>query len=235
MKGLKFSIISLVFLTAPASFTLHAANSAVVNVKGTLTPAACNISVTGAANFGTISVSALKENGLKHKGYQLGIKTVPFNIACDSPVKTAFTVTADHLGAGSTSPIGVSMPDGTETGKQDESYIPLIDGNGELMGYHNVFLSSFEADNNKSIDRIFSDDGGMTWKKMAYQGDNASYIKADGVSRYSWANTGELTSLATENLQGLFQVSAAIIPDYVETITDDVSFDTNTTLAIVYL
>ncbi|TQI81639.1 type 1 fimbria pilin [Serratia fonticola] len=236
MKGLKVSVISLALLTAPASFALHAANSAVVNVKGTLTPAACNINVTGTANYGTISVSQLKENGLKHDGYQLGAKDVPFNISCDSPVKTAFTVTADQLGAGSTSPTNISMPDGSiYVAKSDDSFIPLIDGNGELMGYHALFLSSFEADDNTSIDRIKSDDGGVTWIKMTAQGSKSSYINAAGKQLYSWAESGELTPMATENMQGLVQVSAAIIEDYVDTITDDVSFDVNTTLALVYI
>ncbi|TQI81640.1 uncharacterized protein DUF1120 [Serratia fonticola] len=233
MKGLKVSVISLALLTLPASFALHAANSAVVNVKGTLTPAACNISVTGTADYGTISVSQLKENG-SDEGYHLGIRDVPFNISCDSPVKTAFTVTADQLGAGSTSPIYIKHPDGSIQEKFDDSYIPLTDGDGELMGYHAVFLSNFEADN-KSIDRILSNDSGVTWEKMTAQGSNASYVRVAGNQLFSWAESGELTPMATENMQGLVHISAAIIPSYVDTITDDVSFDTNTTLALVYI
>lgn len=228
MKKIKLALLAL--SVSAASFSTLAAESAVINVKGSVAPVACSLDVNGSADYGTRSVTDLKLAGKQAEGYQLGIKSVPFTIQCNSSAVTSLKVVADELGAGATSPVKINSPSGSTATVtlSDAAYAPLKDGEA-VLGYYAVGLGDFEVDG-KPANRLDSADG-KTWTALA----NKVAIAQDGHAMHSWSTDGELTPAAAETVTGIVAISAALIPDAVEGIKDTVSFNTNTTLQLTYL
>lgn len=230
MKQIKLALLAL--SVSAASFSTLAADSAVVNVKGSVAPAACNITVDGNADYGMKSVADLKHAGIKYEGYQLGIKSVPFTVQCNTSALTGVKVIADDLGAGSSSPVGVASPVGVNNyvAKSDSAYAQLKDGE-TLLGYYAAAIGNFNVDGTPA-NRIISSTQGATWTGY----DNGlGYIGQTGTNVISWSTGLEAVPTAAETVTGILAISAALIPETVDAIKDNVSFNTNTTLQLSYL
>lgn len=232
MNTFKIALLALSVSAAAASFSTLAAESAVVNVKGSVSPAACSIIVSGNADYGTKTVADLQHAGKLHEGYQLGIKSVPFTIQCTASMPTGVKIIADELGEGATSPVKVLSPTGSglSATATNTSYVPLKDGDA-LLGYYSVAIGEFNVDSTPAT-LIASATGGQSWTSY---GSGLGLMSQVGTTLVSWSTGAEAAPTAGQTVTGTVAVSAALIPAAVDAIKDNVSFNTNTTLQLTYL
>ncbi|WP_414147799.1 DUF1120 domain-containing protein [Erwinia sp. BNK-24-b] len=198
------------FLSLPAL----AAESAQVNVKGTLVPTACNINISGIADFGSIVVADIPTNGA------LGSKTVNYNIACNGKTSVAFSAKADEL---------------TNNALQGS----LGQDNNTSIGYYMINTGTHADADGESRVVLASQNNGVTWLSTI---TNTSYqnLQLDGSSLTTWGTVASDmhsngTASTFSNVKGTFNISAFVNKSLADTLTDKLSFETNTTLTLQYL
>lgn len=197
------------FLSLPAL----AAESAQVNVKGTLVPTACNINISGIADFGSIVVADIPTNGA------LGSKTVNYSIACNGKTSVAFSAQADEL---------------TDNALQGS----LGQDNNTSIGYYTINTGTSADVDGESRVILASINNGLTWASTVA---DASYqnLRLNGSSLTTWGVFSDqglsLIPSTFSNVKGNLNISAFVNKSLADTLTDELSFETNTTLTLRYL
>lgn len=153
MKSTRLALASLLIAAAPAAF----ANTAQVNVTGTITPAACQIALANGGNFDLGVMSSADLNSERRTS--LTPQEAQFSVDCNGP--TRFVVTGADLNE-------VDNPNGSVL-----SFSLGKTSAGEVIGDFTLRLTEMRADNNIAY-ATFSRDGGVTW--YAANDTNANYL-----------------------------------------------------------
>ena len=228
MNKLKVSLLSLAMAGSMASFSSLAAESATVNVKGSIEPAACTINVTGAADYGKMTPASILAKGSVAGGYQLGQKTVAYNISCSGKATVAFRPQADAAGEA-----GVGVVNNNGTTITDVAALGSLGKTASLANIGNYYVE-YGLPSLDGVDGyILGSQDGTTW--TTNNPATATYSQ-DGSMLYSFRDMlGTNSPASITNVSGNIIVSAAINPAAISELDDVLSFDTNTTLAMEYI
>ncbi|KAF3999263.1 DUF1120 domain-containing protein [Glaciimonas immobilis] len=96
------------------------ASSSAFGVTGTITPEACNVTLTGGTvNLGSINASVVKGYGLAQTSYAMPSVAVPISIVCSAPTKVEVSFVDNKVGKvfaiDTNDPIRYGMVDGAGT------------------------------------------------------------------------------------------------------------------------
>ncbi|MEQ5091559.1 DUF1120 domain-containing protein [Providencia rettgeri] len=218
--------LSLLVITSTAVM----AESIEVRVIGTITPAACKLTLSGggAIDYGTITAGSLKQDKLN----LLENKQLDFAITCDAPAKVALRgINGRPNTAAGTTEIGLFsgiIPDG----------IPNANGNwvvglglneGKRIGGYNIALKEVLVDG-KAVDYIFQREGNKNWENQ-----KAINFNWNQQVLHSWSQPGTLTPTAFTNLAGKLNVQAYINKVSELNLTKPIKLDGLTTVELLYL
>jgi|GEM_PF-4069082 len=198
------------FLSLPAL----AAESAQVNVKGTLVPTACNINISGIADFGSIVVADIATDGA------LGSKTVNYSIACNGKTSVAFSAQADEP---------------TDNVMQGS----LGQDNNTSIGYYTINTGTHADVDGESRVVLASLNNGTTWLSTIAD-TSFQNLRLNGSSLTTWGTvvsdqSSNGTPSTFSNVNGTLNISAFVNKALTDTLTDKLAFETNTTLTLQYL
>lgn len=206
-----------------------AADNATLNVKGTITPAACSIDITGSADYGTIKAGDLTAAGLESGGYQLGTKRVPYKVSCDTAVRTSVTPIADNL-TDNTS-IGVKFDSQFITASELKASLGTVDGND--IGYYAVAMSVNALKPSSPNDMLYMTEANVGSDSFGIS--PVGIFNLIGAKHYTpYGNLDNPHQIFSEYSGEIF-VNAVINPDVLKSLTDAITFDTNTTFTLNYL
>ncbi|HEC5279253.1 TPA: DUF1120 domain-containing protein [Enterobacter cloacae] len=216
--------IILATLVATYCVSAFAESTAVLKVQGTLTNAACTISLSngGVIDYGYIHLGELSATD----NNKIGQKQIPATISCTAPTKVAFTIMDNKTTTNALLP--VDFDDGTLSNNYATLGIGTTSGDVKIGSYGLSITDSIV--DGKTVDTIkHNNDWAATkWSKYSHQ-------RTDGFSEMSFATTGTLEPLAFE--QAAFNISSNLIIKDTTTlaITDDTPLDGQATMTLVYL
>lgn len=230
MKKLKSIASAIIILTTSSASVL--AESVDIRVIGTITPTACNPSLSGGGtiDYGSISPKLLEKDAFTY----LDIKSLDFAITCDAPAKVALRARSNRDGTalsldGKVWQVARDLP--LFGGQYDAHGLGLDSNNKGIGGFGLRFQTdSITADSNK-VDSIIKDGNGA-WKKSP----NGSLIKGAGIERlYSWSKEGTVDPVAFTTLAGTMDVQAYLNKTSELDISKPIRMDGLTTLELFYL
>jgi len=207
---MKTSFAALVgaILIAHSTWTL-AASSVDLNVKGSITPSACDttLSQDGAIDYGKIAAKDLSIDRVTF----LPRVTLQLNVACEAQTLFALNTRDNRFGSASTA--------------QGYYYgLGLINGDQKL-GKYRIDLLNPVAD--IPVYPLFSDDSGATW----IANPEGSYMGHD-----YWSAFGDTpTPKPLRNVTVDLRIATSIAPTRDLTLTAEVPLDGSATLDLMYL
>lgn len=218
----KTPVFSVLVLLLLASFGVQAADTAELKVTGTIKPPACapTFSGGGVVDFGTIPAKSLRPGQYT----KLTPKQVDFSISCDSPAKVAMKISdnrASSMIAGIANVISTSSaPDAYNFGLGSVA--------GKNVGGYVLTLSSDSNADGKTTKKIFSRDGGTSWKLGAEE------IRNSAIDLFSF---GDNSNLPVSFKQLTVKIDVKVVLNKPENLplTQDVPLDGSATVEMVYL
>lgn len=201
-----------------ASIGAHATNVAELIVRGTIKPAACNLSLAGGGivDYLTIPVASLSPTQFN----PLTAKTVGLTISCGqnaAPIRVALTdlqsgsKVAGILGAGFT---------------EAQNY-GLGLANGKRTGGYSVTLKNLTG-NNGTLSPIMRNSQGAAWQISDGK-------VAQSPAQYSWRSGATVVPVSVSTLTGTLEVRAVINRTNDLDLTRDVTLDGRTSLSVDYI
>jgi type 1 fimbria pilin len=210
-----------------------AASTASIKVTGTITPAACNVSVTndGKFDYGNISAGTLSDT----QANNLGEKTNNLQITCSSPTQLALK-TLDNAHASADGSEGVTQAIGAVDSDRLFGLGDTADGKQHLGAYTLALMyDSLTVNGTSTAGQLLSKDGGYTWinygRKVLQTWDNTTWPREP----YSWGEPGQTSPLATTSLSMPLKVTAGIKPLGKLPSGTELKLNGSTTIELMYL
>jgi len=201
----------LMVAAAPATF----ANTAQVNVTGTITPASCQISFANGGDFDLGEINAATLNSNENTNIQ-SVRT-KLDVACDAPTRFALSA------------LDINEADNTLSNSR---YLLGTTTAGERMGYYAIRLWNAESAGS-SLNITRSVDSGVVWSSSVA-------VNGNFVDRNTWQ--GFTASLGDSNGPGAiqqlsvdFDVRTVIYPSSGLTLRDDQAIIGSMALTVEYL
>ena len=224
---MKLSIQHLLFapLLVVMATSANAAESTDMAVKGTIRPAACNLSLSndGLIDFQTISGTSRAQSAPT----ELAQKEVTMTVDCDAETYVAVTLVDNRAG---TVPSNVLKP---AIGIDDRLGFGLGKVDGKAVGayaFRTFGSDSFVSNLGESVSLSRSDNGGASWVQVA----NDNYLVGNVL--YTWAETPGASPIRVKTVTQRMDVFTALASkDALPDLTDSVSLDGSTTISLVYL
>ena len=222
-----FKKIAVSMLLIASAFNAQAAGSAPFGVTGTITPAACDVTLTGGiANLGVVSTVAMRANAVttgSSPAYSLANIYVPFNITCSAATRVEVSFVDNH--AGKNAPLDTS----------DVMRFGMIDGAGSTAIGAVTFQLTGQLVDGVSVGQfLISPNGTTAWSAINPAGADASYASPGytiGVAKVAGATVPD--SLTT--LSGSLRIKIFINKAYVDSATNSITPNTSGTMSLVYL
>lgn len=218
---LKKILFTAAILTAITN--VHAAGSAPFGVTGTITPAACNVTLTnGVANMSSTS-AVIKAYSTVGGAYILPELAIPIGVICTAATKVAVSF-VDNL---SGKRITVDSNDGVRYG--------MVDGAGTTaIGSYQMRLYGVTMDGVAAGQFMTAVTGATTWATTGVTGLNAGY-GAPGYSVAFSKTAGAVIPDSFTTFAGTFGLDPFISAAYVNAATSAITPTGSGTLALVYL
>lgn len=226
-KILLSSVITLAM--GAASFAGHAAESATLALTGTITPAACDVSLSSASiDFGKIPASTLTE-----AMNQILSSAVNVSVACDAPTAVAVQ-TVDNRASSAMTMSEITSTMGVTLSSSEKQIFGLgNDSAGEKVGAMMLVINSATLDSTANNNVLSSSDK-STWTAHTVSDTSGYALEKDGYfasGNTSTSTTPAAVTNATYALKGgLLLKKADQYPS-----GEEVSIDGNVTFSVVYL
>lgn len=186
-----------------------AASSVDLTVRGTITPSACEPTLSGG---GTVDIGKVSARDLKaDENTYLAEHVLQLTVTCDGATLVAIEPKDNRAGSAS------EIDDSTFG-------LGLVNGS-EKLGFFNMVVQSAVADGN-DVGAIASRDGGLTWARLMYLINN-------GIT--SVANSTTIAPVPVQLLVADLIVAPGIAPANSLTLTEEVPIDGSATLTVKYL
>ncbi|MFL9925882.1 DUF1120 domain-containing protein [Herbaspirillum lusitanum] len=213
----KVIALSALLATALFSHLAHAADTAELQVKGVIKPAACKPTFTGGGvvDYGVIPASRLTAGAYT----RLEKKDVTLNVSCDAAAKIAL-VTTDNRAASKVAGITESIRGGAEYN------YGLGTVAGKNVGGYTLSIAPETTADSKPVTNLYAK--GNAWA------DDTTYIENTG-TLFSFAAPGTKTPLAIKQLSARITVETILNKPENLPLTQEVPFDGSTTIEIKYL
>ncbi|MFJ7311504.1 DUF1120 domain-containing protein [Pseudomonas sp. NPDC098747] len=201
----KFLLLPLAL--AFASNAALAANSVDLRVTGTITPAACDITLTGGdVDFGSLKdLSSTEETSFTSP-------TKDLNILCSAPTQVGIKAIDNRQGTNTGRAFGL--------GKDS--------ADGKIGSYH-IDLRNKTVDGSAG-QLTRSTDSGTTWTKVA-----DAMVNPAPTEIISWAATGTDAPVPVTSVTQQFEIDLAIAPTSTLDTSTDITLDGSATIELVYL
>ena len=215
-------------LASAATASFAAGETASVKVVGTISPAACQISVgnNGVFDFGTISGFTLSQNDFT----KMGPKQLNLSIICSSATKVAILSADNRI----SSTLNTVMPFHGMGDLKGTNYGLGMTAGNQSIGVYNLRLEpdTFTADAQNVRPFLANDIApDMNW---VYFADKAEGLMMKG--RYmTWGPANSKTPLAFTTLSGKISAYIAINKASLLPLSNTIPLDGSATLQIVYL
>lgn len=210
---------------ALSTTSAFAVQTAVMQVKGTLTNAACTAELGngGVVDYGYIRLGELSDTS----NNKLGQKQIPVTINCTMPTKVGFTVTDNRGDSNAQLPVDIGG-NLNQTAKY-YTYGVGLTNEGKKIGNYGMWMTGTTADG-KSVDSIAQnhDWSATSWKKTGIP-------RSDGFQTVAFAETGTTTPMAITTASFNFVTNLVIWDTSTLAITDDTALDGQNTMTLVYL
>ncbi len=210
---------------AISTTSVFAAGTAVMQVKGTLTNAACTAELGngGVIDYGFIRLGELSSTS----NNKLGQKQIPVAINCTAPTKIGFTI-IDNRG-NSNAQLPVDIAGNLNQTVKYYTYGLGMTNDGKKIGNYGMWMTDVTVDGN-TADSIGQnhDWSATTWKKTGVP-------RSDAYQTISFAETGKTTPLAITTANFNFVTNLVIWDTSTLAITDDTALDGQNTMTLVYL
>jgi hypothetical protein len=223
--------IILASLIATATCSSYAANTATLNVNGTLTMGACTpvLSDGGVIDYGNITLgdlSATEDN-------QMGSRDVTLEINCESPVKVGFTSIDNR--PNTKVPMDVVFANGNKAGKSYTGYINGLGttAEGAKIGAYGVKVKYDQAlADGVSAQMIYEQSLSGSWTVITDAGAGV-YFQEANIRTMTVGIDGIPVAFTTATIP--LEVAMAIAPTDTLGITDEAILDGELTISMVYL
>ncbi|EPC4043831.1 DUF1120 domain-containing protein [Enterobacter mori] len=218
----KVILATAIALSTTSAFAVE---TAVMQVKGTLTNAACTAELGngGVVDYGYIRLGELSETS----NNKLGQKQIPVTINCTAPTKVGFTITDNRGDSNAQLPvdIGGNM---NQTAKY-YTYGVGLTNDGKKIGNYGMWMTGTTVDG-KSVDSIANN---HDWSATAWR--KTGIPRSDAFQTIAFAETGTTTPMAITTANFNFVTNLVIWDTSTLAITDDTALDGQNTMTLVYL
>lgn len=218
----KIILATAIALSTTSAFAVQ---TAVMQVKGTLTNAACTAELGngGVVDYGYIRLGELSDAS----NNKLGEKQIPVTINCTMPTKVGFTVTDNRSDSNAQLPVDIGG-NLNQTAKY-YTYGVGLTNEGKKIGNYGMWMTGTTVDG-KSVDSIGQnhDWSATTWKTTGIP-------RSDGFQTIAFAESGTKTPLAITTANFNFVTNLVIWDTSTLAITDDTALDGQNTMTLVYL
>ncbi|AIG03704.1 outer membrane protein YhcF [Pseudomonas fluorescens] len=211
--GLTMGIVCLA-----ASIGAQATNVAQLVVRGTITPASCNLSLGGGGiiDYGTIRSGELSQTAFNPREE----KTTSVSVNCGStPAKFGLALTDLQAGSKVTGILGAGYTEAQNFGLGAVS--------NRRTGGYSVTLRDLRS-SGTVLNPIMRTTGSGAWQ-------NSDGKVAQSPSQYSWRNGTTVTPASIAQLTGVLAVKAVINRGQDLDLTRDVTLDGRATLVLSYI
>ncbi|XGI79116.1 hypothetical protein ACED16_19025 [Enterobacter hormaechei] len=220
---MKKSILATFSLALMAgSAPSQAAESATINIKGSVIPTSCSVNVTGSADYGELHSTEVGK--ADEKGYALPAKQIPVNVSCGAPMLVALSFQADEV-ASTASTINLPVIGSINDASRNKVGVLGVN-NGKPIGFYALRLSDTGTTNMPRGTVIYSLDSGATWDSGF---TDQTLIALDSTMWVGNPNT------PVPDYTTMLELSAAIDPKVSVSATDTIEFNTNTTVSLHYI
>ncbi|WP_313413541.1 DUF1120 domain-containing protein [Stenotrophomonas sp.] len=207
------ALATLLIAAAPNAF----GNTAQVNVTGTITPAACQITLAngGIFDLGEINVSALGQDSAT----SLPAQVTDLNVECTSATRFA-----------------ISAIDHNEADNPDSTYLDNMSLGRTAAGEWIGFFYSWVVNPMSGTEALYSTrslDGGQTWNPSV--GTGTAFRRNGAMIGYTIASGTDTGPTAIQRLSGQLRLSARINAASSLTLTDEQAIDGGMTLTVEFL
>ena len=218
-----FKKIAATTLLMASAFGAHAAGSAPFGVTGTITPAACDVTLTGGVvNLGTISTVAVRANGLAGTGYALPPVNIPINITCSAATRVEIAFIDNKPGQ----IISVNGGDVIRFGMGDGAGTTAI-------GSFQMAFTAVTIDSVAVGQFLNAPNGTTTWATTA--SGQAVNLASPGHTTAFSKTAGATTPDSFTTLVGNLQFGMFLSKAYIDSATNSVTPNGSGTLSLVYL
>ena len=220
-----FKKIALTTLLMASAFGAQAAGSAPFGVTGTITPAACDVTLTGGiVNLGTISTVAVRASSVYFATtYQLASIVVPINITCSAATR----VEVAFIDNKSASNFAINANDAQRFGIADGSGTTAI--GGYQVGFVNTTIDSV------AVAQFLSATTGTTAYFAATIPTVPAMWAAPGRTNAFSKTGGATTPDSLTTLTGNLTFAIFLSKSYVDSATNSITPNGSGTLSLVYL
>lgn len=222
------NLCAALFISAQA----NAANEATLTVSGSIVPAACSTTLSGAGevSFGAIAASSIRNAPAGNTLVQLGSKDVTLSISCDAATSVGFKMIDNRASSAVTLATGTSV-DGSDAQAYFGFGLGLAENDAKIGVYTvQVDTANVTADSTSSH-VVFTENVANGWRKgealpITQMNDNRRIITI--------GNTAETAPMMFETASFPMKVSAAVRTSSVLGY-DEITLDGNATVSLVYL
>lgn len=217
-----FKNIAITALLVAAGNAVAAGPTATLQVKGTITPAACTPTI---ANGGIVDMGATSSSQITGDSLLLEQKYISIDIACSAPTKLTFNITDNRA-------------DSVVPGLSEFSARSILGlgktSDNKPIGSYAIGLQDAVIDG-ESGDTLGSVDQGATWKKVP--NTDVFWINNNsGTADYvTFAAAGSTTPIAFEHVTASLRISRTALSGEMKNITEVENLDGNATLNFDYL
>ncbi|HFK6079525.1 TPA: DUF1120 domain-containing protein [Enterobacter cloacae] len=210
---------------AISTTSVFASGTAVMQVKGTLTNAACTAELGngGIIDYGYIRLGELSETS----NNEIGQKQIPVTINCTAPTKVGFSITDNR--ADSNAQLPVDLEGSTNETEKYYTYGVGMTNDGKKIGNYGMWMTDVTVDG-KTADSIAQN---QDWPSTSWE--KAIIPRSDAYSTVTFAETGTITPTAITTANFNFVTNLVIGDTSTLAITDDTALDGQNTMTLVYL
>lgn len=203
-------------LAAMGSPFAQSATTDILNISGTIEPAACNVKVRQQADFGTLKRAALTSIGGK---IDLSPQTATFDIDCDGKTSTNLSFKATTLAKSSVTPKAASTP--SQAGG-------LMDAQGSEIGSFSLLIKAINVDGASAtpLTRAAGTKGAFSTLPLT------TALKLDNTQSISWGKGA--TPQAAKSVTGTLAVEASLDENLLAQNGDKTQFKGSAVLTLSY-
>ncbi|EMJ6429434.1 DUF1120 domain-containing protein [Enterobacter hormaechei] len=207
-----------------------AADTAVLQVKGKLTNAACTpeLSKGGVVDYGTIHLGSLSASAVN----QLGQNNIDLTITCSAATRVSWTMVDDRAETNAGLTVNNAMFTGASLSNSSQTYGVGKTTGGVNIGSYAMFVKvdSVTADG-ATVDPIYTQNGDTSKWTTSTNGSS----QAQNIREFTVAKSGEKVPLAFLSATFPLVTSLAIQDTTTLAITDDTTLDGQLTISLKYL
>lgn len=202
----------IVLLSVGSTSLSQAANTANIEITGSVEPTACEVSVTGEANFGALKRSDLKVSSadVNYLQPRSGAKTVDFAITCDGRARTGVTFLAAAAG---TKP---------NTG--------TLKNNTKDVGLYELKMQSIKVDSAAGKVLTSNTTGNRTYTQKA-MGQTLALNKAEMLN---WSTADGTSPVAAKVVNGTVAIDILLNEAELSNMKDKIDFKGSTVIELAY-